>query len=977
MIWDGKDNAGEDAPLGEYAYKALVHPELKARYIGSTGSSGTPPYSNDAATGEWGGDHSAPLAVTIDAKGMTLLWPIAEQGKAIVRLDLQDRTLWRYTPFFDAGGNFYTMASDGEYVYLTYETTSTPPSVFRLSAATGAPQFFVKDARSVPLATETKRVSTPAISRPVNYDLIATSLAVDAQYLYVSIFPANEILVLNKADASLNKRIPVPGPRGLAVEKDGVLLVASYAGELGRVSRVTVATGECRDVVVSGLSAPWGIAVRANGNFLVTDLGASQQIKEFTADGKPVRIYGKVGGRPYAGSYHAGDYRRPAGIAADRNGGFVVTEAAIPSVVTRIGKDDAIARQWFGPGAYSTAVWPDPEDPFLIYSLPGSEDGIVRSALDPKSGSWRLDAYWAISSSYTVKNGNSDLSAFTFADPAFQRFMDGISQPQTVRLGGASYMSSDAEKHPIVRIAGDRLVPVAAAEARNGQIWIGQDKNSDGQLEQGEWETVPGIALVAANGKPGNLNGHTGSHTLSAYSGNWYLAGDRSIYRIPCASVADGKLRFAVADTKVFVADVTDGYTEAFHSSYRWGILGMREDSAGNLYVLYTYYGKSPGIGHSSDIKRVFLVKFDPQGKRLWSAGRKAAGFAKPGEIYNPWVMAGLLGDKAVAISDEAGGMLHFYNTDGFYLGHIFEDFSRGDGRPGPYLFHGENFSGRVHEFPGQKEYRYMAYMGTTDSRVFALEGVDAPGETIAGTVTLIRNYGARKSAAGTAGLTRTATPPAIDGSMTGWDQIAPLSILGGDKELASVRLALSGDSLCFRFEVKDSSPLANAEPDPKIAFKGGDAVDLYFGPAGERRDPVLGDVRLLIGLHDGQATLIGMKPKAEGVRNPQTYSNPSGHKREFDFVGPVEGSEVKAVKTADGYTVAGRIPQAFLKPLSFAPGTELKFDADVLGSDPTGQKTMTRTFWHASGDSALTMTQDVPTECWLYPSNWGKAVVK
>ena len=978
IFWDGKNNAGEDAALADYTYRALVHQEIKARYIGSVGSSGTPPYANAAGTGEWGGDHSAPLAVAIDKNGMTLLWPTAEAGKAFVRLDAHDRTIWRYTPFFDASGNFYTLASDGAFIYSTYETPTSPPAVFRLNAATGEPAFFAKNAKSVALPTGTKRVPTPVASRPVGFDLIATGMAVDAKHLYVSVFSSNEVLVLDKTDASLVKRISVPSPRGLAMDADGSLLVASYAGDAGRVLRVNVADGVCQEVVKSGLSAPWDVAVRENGNLLVTDLGASQQVKEFTADGKPVQVYGKEGGRPYAGTYRAGDYRQPAGIAADRNGGFVVTECAIPSVISRVGSDGRISRQWFGPGAYSTAVWPDPQDPFLIFSLPGSEDGIIRCVLDPKSGEWRLDASWAISSSYTMKNGQPDLSFHTFADPAFQRFMDGITQPQAVRLGGATYMSSDAEKHPIVRVDGDRLVPVAAAEARDGQLWIGQDANGDGLLEPGEWSAAPGIALpVAVAGKPGMLNGHVGSHTLSPYSGNWYLAAGKTIYRIPNSSFANGKLRFDVGGTKAFVADVTDGLEGPLFSSYRTGILGMREDAAGNLYVLYTYGGKSAGIGHSSDITRIFLVKFDPQGKRLWASGRKAASFAKPGEIYNPWVMAGLLGDKAVAISDEAGGMIHLYSTDGFYLGRIFEDFARGDGQPGPNLFNGESFSGRVQEFPGQKEYRHMAYMGQTDSRVFALEGLDAPADMLVGKVKLAKNYGDEKASDEAASLVRTASPPALDGTMAGWDQVAPLAIRGADKDQATVRLALHGDSLFFRFDVKDGSPLANAEADPKIAFKGGDALDLYFGPAGERKDPVSGDVRLLIGLHNGMATFVGMKPIAERAKSPQTYSNPAGFKRTFDFVGQIEGAEATAVKSAGGYTVAGRVPLSFLKPLVFSPGAELRFDADVLGSDPSGQKTVTRSFWHSAGDSALTMTQDLPTEAWLYPAYWGKAVVK
>lgn len=979
ILWDGKTNDGADAALGEYSYRALVHEEIKARYIGSVGSSGTPPYANAAGTGEWGGDHSSPLAVAIDKNGMTLLWPTAELGKAFVRLDAQDRTIWRYTPFFSVAGNFYTLASDGEYIYSTYETATSPPSVFRVDAATGKPAFFPNDAKSVALPVGAERVATPVGSRPVGFDLIATGMAVGKNHLYVSDYSSGEVLVLNKTDASLVKRIPVPGPRGLALAGDGSLVVASFDDEVGRVFRVNVGDGTVAEVVKSGLSAPWGIAVRENGNLLVTDLGASQQVKEFAADGRPVGVYGKEGGRPYAGTYRAGDFLHPAGIAADRNGGFVMAECAIPPVINRFGSDGKVSRQWFGPGAYATAVWPDPQDPFLIYSLPGNQDGIVRNVLDPKSGEWRPDAYWTISNSPNTRNGHPDLSSRTFADPAFHRFMDGLSQPQTVRLGDATYMSSDAPQHPIVRVDGDLLVPVAAAEARDGQLWIGQDVRGDGLLEASDWKAAPGIALpVPGVGKPGTLNGHVGSHTLSPYSGNWYLAAGKTIYRIPCTSFAGGKLRFDVEGTKAFIADVTDGDLPGpLFSTYRTGILGMREDAAGNLYVLYTYGGKCPGIGHSSDISRIFLVKFDPQGKRLWASGRKAASFAKPGEIYNPWVMAGLLGDKAVGIADEAGGTIHIYSTDGFYLGRIFEDFARGDAEPGPHLFHGESFTGRLQEFPGEKEYRHMAYMGQTDSRVFALEGLDAPAEMLTGQVKLTRHYGGGEASAEVASIGRSAHAPALDGSLAGWEEAAPLAIRSGDKDAASLRLALHGENLFFRFDVQDVSPLANAEADPKIAFKGGDALDLYFGPSGERKEPGPGDVRLLIGLHNGMATLVGMKPKTEGAKSPQTYSNPAGYKRAFDFVGQINGAEATATKSTGGYTVAGRVPLAYLKPLVFSPGTELRFDADVLGSDPSGQKTVTRSFWHSAGDSALTMTQDLPTEAWLYPAYWGKAVVK
>ena len=81
--------------------------------------------------------------------------------------------------------------------------------------------------------------------------------------------------------------------------------------------------------------------------------------------------------------------------------------------------------------------------------------------------------------------------------------------------------------------------------------------------------------------------------------------------------------------------------------------------------------------------------------------------------------------------------------------------------------------------------------------------------------------------------------------------------------------------------------------------------------------------------------------------------------------------------KAGGGYSIAGRIPLKFLEPLSIKKGAEIAYDADVISSDAAGRHSIIRSFWRSKGDSRLTMTQDVPTECWLYPEFWGTALVK
>lgn len=979
FIWNGKNNAGMDVPLGKYFYQVLFYKKLKAEYKGSTASSGTPPFGTPDGTGEWGGDHSNPLAVSIDSKGMTLLWPIAELGKAIVRLDNNDKVMWRYTPFFDASGNFYTMASDGQYIYLTYETPSKKPKIFRLNASNGAPAFFEKNKKAIDLAVnKVKREKVSSQARATAFDLIASGMTVDSKYIYVAIYPNNEILVLNKKNAKLIKRITIPCPRGLACSPKGGVYVISYpkTGK-GAVYKITL-TGKAVKIIDDKLSAPWNIAVKTNGNIVLTDLGNSQQVKEFKPNGQLIRVWGNQGGRPSSGKYKTGNFLKPSGIAADNNGNIVVVESSIPSVISRINKNGKITKQWFGPANYAHAVWADAKDPFKIYSLvPG---GILLSRLNPLTKAWKPEAYWSFTTSRAKREqkhgGTMKICSYDyFKDKYFQNFTGAISYPQNTMLKGFQYMSSDSAEHPIVRVDGINIFPIATCFAQDGKVFIAHDLNHNGIIDKNEIEEAKNIPAIADKKPAKLLNGHTGSHTLSQYSGNWYIAGGKKIYKIPLKSINRGQLIFDSDKAGVFIDDITDGdYKKPLPSGHRAGILGMREDSHRNLYVVYTYSGKSLGIGHSSDIRRVFIAKFDKTGKRLWTAGRKARSFAKPGEVYNPWIMAGLLNDKLIAFSDETGGMIHFYDANGFYRGKIFKDYARGDAQPGPYLFHGENFSGRVQYYPKLK--KYMAYQGMTDSRVFELKNVDAKTKLETGSIELLRHYSdPKKQKTATAEMIRLKTQLALNADDAKWRSITPIKI----KDIALLRLAATSKELFFEFTVKDKSPLLNSEADPTMAFKGGDALDLYFGKNNKRKNnqPILGDVRILISSFNGAVRITGMKVISDGIKEKITYTNPGGYKRNFDYVGAIKNAQGVAVKTDDGYRVRGVIPLEFLKPLSFVAGEKLKFDADILQSDAAGQKTVNRIFWHASGDSQLTMTQDIPTECYLYPEYWGSIKIK
>ncbi len=989
LFWDGKDNYGKNVPFGKYQAKIILYSPIKAEYQGSVASSGTPPYENSAGTGAWGGDHSNPLAVSSDKNGYTFLWPLAEMGRAIVHLDKNFNTQWRRTPFFDAVGNLYAIASDGDYIYLINETVKVLPHILRISEKNGVIVNFQANKKAIKLPVENfAKPICPADKRAVAFNLSAPGLAVDKNYIYVAIYPDNKILILDKTNAKIKYSIDVVGPRGLALNSNGDLLIASYSEKSGgaiykinNIAENIIQKKAAPTIFVSGLDAPWGITLKRNGNVIVSDLGASQQLKEFMPDGKLLKVYGKKGGRALAGKYKAGSFLRPAGLTATEDGGVILAEHSLPSVITKFNAGGEVEKQWFGPSAYAHAVWADTDDPYKVYSY--MHHGILRSILNPSNKSWHPDAYWMFEG-ISNKFPASKQSIFNIFSgfPQFNRLLNNFTCPQIVKVRGVKLMSSDLAAHPIVRIDDDKFIPVAFCEydkkKKNINLW--SDLNGNAKVDNGEISILD--SLIDHSKKYSLVDGmvmndYSGSHTLSKYTGNWYIAGGRRIYKIPLKEIKNNIPIFDAKKATVFINDVTGEMHKPFWPGCRYGILGMREDSKGNLYVVYTYWGRSMGIGHSSDITKVFIAKFDSTGKRIWTSGRKASSFAKPGEIYNPWIMAGIIGDKLIAISDETGGMIHFYDTNGFYRWKIFNDYARGDSSPGPYLFSGENFSGRVQFFP--KLHEAFAYQGMTDSRVFKLSGWDKPVSEITTNV-ILKHYAEQESRADrkTVVINRVANIPANISDSAFWQKVGKTTMDSGNKKLAEIALAIDAENLAFRVKVNDKTPLLNSASSPELAFKGGDAVDLYFGKysKSKHKSPDAYDIRIMAAVINDKPVLMAMRPIST-IKKVQNYSNPGGYAKHFDYVGEIPGAKLIATKFNGGYVLKGIIPLEFLKPLVFEKGRKIAFDVDVLSSDGAGSKTALRSFLFSSGDSVITMTQDIPTECWLYPELWGTAEIK
>jgi len=94
--WDGLDYMNRPLDPASYSWKAIVHDGVKAEWMAAVGNSGTPPYQTADNTGSWGGDHGGACAVAADDSGFYFLWADAEAGMSALKLDRNDRTVWRH-----------------------------------------------------------------------------------------------------------------------------------------------------------------------------------------------------------------------------------------------------------------------------------------------------------------------------------------------------------------------------------------------------------------------------------------------------------------------------------------------------------------------------------------------------------------------------------------------------------------------------------------------------------------------------------------------------------------------------------------------------------------------------------------------------------------------------------------------------------------------------------------------------------------
>ncbi|MEI7673491.1 MAG: FlgD immunoglobulin-like domain containing protein, partial [Deltaproteobacteria bacterium] len=310
VYWDGYDWRGNPMPLGEYAWKGYASPGLKPVYLGAFSTGGTPSYNTADGKGGWGGDHGQPIDVCADESGVYFLWDNNEAAKAFVKIGYDDKNLWRNSAFVEGGfGPYSACATNGKYLYVIWGGTKKT-YLARFNAANGLSEPFSSD-NPYMLVNDCQLDKNP-VGAADSFDMVKNprpetiGLAATATEVYATSYSKNKIFVFDAVTGAKLRELDCPWPRGICVDKKGDLFAIScelgmsgnygYGGSVQFFPKGKAPSSSA--FPLNGLSAPWDIAVDANGRFFVTDAGYSNQVWVYEKDRTHLGWIGKKGGRP-------------------------------------------------------------------------------------------------------------------------------------------------------------------------------------------------------------------------------------------------------------------------------------------------------------------------------------------------------------------------------------------------------------------------------------------------------------------------------------------------------------------------------------------------------------------------------------------------------------------------------------------------------------------------------------------------------
>ena len=765
----------------------------------------------------------------------------------------------------------------------------------------------------------------------------------------------------------------------LAFLKDGRLLVSGDSGLFA-----VALEGELTPLPLPECETPRQLAVDASGNLYVFDAGPDWQVKVYGPDLTLIRTIGHHGGQkvhrhgtsftevaadsPDGLSIDYNAFRVIGGMDVDHKGNLWVTEPRNPRMVTVWNSEGKRTKTLVGNTAYGAAGCSlHEQDPALAYgygmifpisddrTVPHNPSRFVSSVVTASPASQRLPR---------LPQGHGFKSGRLFRSDASGKMHEyfvhnDFSYP-------VLYVNRDGDYRPCaaaVRVAGPDTSPLFAKPGRPGH-WHGvwSDRNRDELVQPEEVFPLPepGGRIIDFYGM-----GYVFNPYLTWYLGTYAVA--------PSGFMDDG--------TPLYDAD------------------GMRKLNDEHLAIRTGEYlvGNSSGVfetGHYrfADLDGNVFATYPLNAMGVHSSQRAPS--PRAGETRGELCYAGaatVAGELGPIVASQGNyGQMFVFTGDGLFVCALFKDSRHG---PGPWPLEAEKGADftdctmKQEPFDGcmvvQDDGKMRVVFGRTAANVCVVEGLEQARRF--GPVPVRFAPSGRPADSQPAGGGETAAAPvviprlpaagegaiAVDGSLADWRDVPARTIHAGDEELARVQVAHTGTRLLLAVSVRDETPLLNGFSDWRSAFRTGDGIDVYMGPAGERPDtPVEGDVRVLLVPTEGAAAVVRYRPVVPGTDPDKRvpFTSPIGTTI-IDELKISRNLDVVFQKTDDGYVCEASLPLS-LFGVSPEAGTSVAGDIGVLSSDGGGQQTLAR---HYLFNRIWTITADLRSEAMLQPGTWGR----
>jgi hypothetical protein len=966
--WDGANEDGVLVAPGSYRWRSVHHPGITPEIFNTFCNAGEPGFHDLLS------NHNHLVAAAADGERAFLAAPGTEGGYAISAFGRDGRWQRGFNPLLGMGWNAIDLASDGERLYILTDgeghgmrldrskpdwVATVPMTLARYDLATGQVIDYPGKKRWSELETHPMGPGSPVPALRT-----ATSLSGMTWFegrLYAGSRAAQALLVVDPESGAVVDRIPLPEPGPVAT--GGGRLVALSNGlpllidTKAKSSKPLLGETAAKAAAQLAISA---LALDDAGTVFIADRTSSTVVAIDRAGA--VSRLGTPGGS-YAGAWDAKRMVQPSGLAV-LGGQLWVAEdrtwpkrAVVWDLATR-----AVAKEIFGnPNYGGPGAGIDPEDPTHVLG-----EG-AHWRIDPKTGAatplailgWQhLQIHWH----FTKSGGHTYLIGTGKPNVILRLAADGSGTPV------ASWGHPRWKIPPAYHEAFDRAFPPDAKgkrppeAGRTGVLWI--DRNGDGAYQAAEYE-------------------FTGSDQMSGS----YWANDQIDLTLRLPGMVGGKpVRITLAPEGIDSKGVP-----------RWPTLAKA--MAGALPLRDVPPLGRPLSGSSSAVSAAgdLLVLSDPMvcwgadGGLRWRFPNRWADVhgSHKAPLPETGVLQGSLFVLGIAPLDDQGevfiingnhGRFFAMTTDGMYLDEMFNDTRLARNRDENFIG-GECFGGC---FTRTADGTWWLQTGGSGYRQYRIEGLDrlvrARGEI---TVTPAKLQAAlRRSELAAAAvptveqraiLPLLSKPRRIDGDLGDWSGPPEMAWdQGNGRYRVRARIARDATNLYLGYEVADdTSPWVNNGSDWTLLFKTGDSVDLQLGTDAQakpgRKDPVPGDLRLLIAPMGEANVAVLYRHRVPGAASPQAFTSP-WRSEKVDEVRRLPSAQIALRRGSEGYQVEAAIP---LAELGFQPrdGAEYRADVGVIYGDEQGTINLLRNYW---SNRSTGLVNDVPGEIMLTPSAWG-----